>query len=72
MNCVHCSEPLKLWELPQPIRTALGEITPSGACDECCRAFQWQPGPKEALERLVRGEVDSEESARVAEIVSQW
>lgn len=35
-------------------------------CGDCLHAGSWTPGSKEAFERLLRGEVDPDEAARVA------
>ncbi len=72
MNCCNCGDRLRPHQFAQPVRTAIGEVTPPSACDQCCHASLTLPGSREALERLVTGRVDQERAAEVAKIVASW
>jgi hypothetical protein len=65
MKCVLCEVDLLPLELPQRVSLG-GELYPVPAlCDRCARANQTRPGSPEALQRLVTGEIDPDEAARV-------
>lgn len=73
MNCANCSEPLHERELSQTYRLDGREIRPPSFCDDCCRSVAWVGGSSASLERLVRGEVDPVEQARLlADLGPTW
>ncbi len=76
MNCASCDTPLKPYQFAQATTVAgevgLRRLEPS-FCDDCLRGHKWQGGSQAAIERLLTGEIDSEEQARLdAERVPLW
>ena len=65
MDCIVCGVKVLPWERPQPMTFGGRRYSVPALCDRCQRANQYRPGSPEALDRLVTGEIDPEERARV-------
>ncbi len=76
MNCARCDTALKPYQFAQATtvggESALSRKEPS-FCDNCLRGHEWNGGNPAAIERLLTGEIDSEEQKRLeAERVPLW
>jgi hypothetical protein len=71
VNCPGCDRRLRPHEFAQPINILGQERRVASYCDACCYAAKTMPGSASSLERLIRGEVDAEESARIAEVLGR-
>ncbi len=76
MNCARCDAPLERYQHAQPTvlggESGLSRREPS-FCDTCLRGHEWIGGNPAAIERLLHGQIDSEEQKRLdAERTPMW
>ncbi len=67
MTCPGCDKRLKPHELANPMLVLGQWRRPASFCDACCRSHTPMSGTPEALERLVRGDVNPLEVDRIRE-----
>ena len=72
MKCARCEVELLSYERAQEVHWGGLTVRPPSFCTECLRANLWPGGSRSSLDRLVRGELDVDEVARVVEATRGW